>query len=115
MTYDLPVPPTTNGLYKNVGRRRAKTEAYKDWERDAGLMLRRQGVVAFVGRAELLIEIDETASTANADISNRIKAVEDLLVNHGVLRNDSKPYVKTVQATWADGIGACRVTVKEAA
>ena len=65
--YVLPTPPTTNGLYKNVGRRRAKTDDYKEWERDAGLMLRRQGVVAFVGRADLVIEVDGRKQTANAD------------------------------------------------
>lgn len=115
MTYDLPVPPSSNNMFFNTGRGRAITPEYKAWKEEAGLMLRRQKPVAFVGLAELLIEVDPKRCGANSDISNRTKAVEDLLVDHGVLRDDSQKYVKAVKSQWSSGIGACRVTVKEAA
>ena len=112
MTYDLPVPPSSNNMFFNTGRGRAITPEYKAWREEAGLMLRRQKPAAFVGRADLLIEIDEKACSASSDVTNRVKAVEDLLVAHGVLRDDSRKYVRAVTATWAENIGACRVTIK---
>ncbi len=115
MTYDLPIPPSSNNMFFNTGRGRAITPEYKAWREEAGLMLRRQKPVAFVGRASLPIEIDEAACSASSDVTNRVKAVEDLLVSHGILRDDSRKYVKTVTSSWETGIGACRVTVKDAA
>ena len=111
MTYDLPFPPSVNSMFRNVqGRGRVKTQEYKDWLMEAGLMLRRQKPVAVVGQAELLIELDHTR---RGDASNRIKAVEDLIVTHGILADDSKKYVKRVTVSW-EPINGCRVTIKPA-
>lgn len=112
MTYDLPVPPSSNNMFFNTGRGRAVTPEYKAWKMEAGQMLRRQGIVPFIGRAEVVIDIDDTV---RGDADNRTKACLDVLVAHGVLRDDSKKYVKRVSVGWETGIGACRVTVKEAA
>lgn len=109
MTYDLPVPPSSNNMFFNTGRGRAITPEYKAWREEAGLMLRRQGIAPFIGRAEVVIDIDDTV---RGDADNRSKACLDLLVAHGVLRDDSKKYVKRVSVGWKTGIGACRVTVR---
>lgn len=112
MTYDLPFPPSVNAMYRNVnGRGRVKTQEYKDWLIEAGLMLRRQKPAAVVGQAELLIELDHTR---RGDATNRIKAVEDLIVAHGILADDSKKFVKRVTVSW-EPITGCRVTIKPVA
>lgn len=116
MTYDLPVPPSSNNAYfNNKWGGRTKSDELKFWEIEAGQMLRRQKPVALTRRAELLIEVDESACSIQSDITNRVKFVEDLLVDHGILKNDSMKYVASVTSRWAKGIGACRVTVKEVA
>jgi Holliday junction resolvase RusA-like endonuclease len=116
MTYDLPVPPSSNnGYFNNQWGGRTKTKEVDAWKVEAGQMLRRQKPVALTRRVDLLIEVDESACSVQSDITNRVKFVEDLLVAHGVLKNDSMKYVASVTSRWAKGIGACRVTVKEAA
>lgn len=103
---DLPLPPSTNALFieahgrtKGKGQQRIKTLAYKAWLNDAGFLL---NVAA--SRAGVKLDIDDkTAERAfpvnwgiwiradvdhNSDITNRIKATEDLLVGRKLTCGD---------------------------
>lgn len=89
------VPPSTNGLYFNrPGKGRVKTDRYRTWLQAAGWDLKRYHNIRFSQPVHLDIKIGKLR--ANADISNRIKALEDLLVTHKVIPGDSIQWVKGV-------------------
>ncbi len=95
---NLPFPPSTNALYRNVPRvGRVKTERYKTWLRAAG-----NEVLATPLEARLPIEgkfyfifflsdadrYNKDGSVKRKDGANFIKAAEDLLVIHGLVEDD---------------------------
>ena len=55
---------------------------------------------------------DGTPSKRKRDLSNLIKCSEDLLVDHGVIDDDS--LVQDLRVYWADGVAGARVTIKAA-
>jgi Holliday junction resolvase RusA-like endonuclease len=86
--FNLPLPPSTNNLFFNVGNRRAPSNAYVAWTKHAGheLMSQRNSSNNIVGAYELLISVSKKC---RGDIDNRIKAISDLLVKHGLVQDDS--------------------------
>lgn len=89
------VPPSTNGLFANVaGKGRVSSERYRSWANAAGWDLKRQRITKFPGPVYITIAIGKLSATS--DVSNRVKAVEDLLVEHGVIQGDSIKWVKGV-------------------
>ena len=87
-SYDLPAPPSTNALFRNVkGRGRVKTKDYLDWEMHAGWSLRAQGIVRVEEYCVVIVGVER--HSLQADIDNRLKATLDVLVKNGVLRNDN--------------------------
>jgi Holliday junction resolvase RusA-like endonuclease len=111
-TFKLPVPPTTNHLYLNMrGKGRVKSPQYRDWITEAGLLLNRQWGLSKI-ETQVTIEIlVERQGKRRADISNRIKAVEDLMVSQGVLADDR--LVERVEAQWCDDVDGCVVNIWE--
>lgn len=86
----LPVPPSANSLYKRVlnrNGRRPKTEAYAAWITEAGWALAFARGDHALPLKHARLELDMPL-TYKRDISNGIKAIEDLLVSHGVLVDD---------------------------
>lgn len=97
-------PPSLNNLYANVpGRGRVKTKRYRTWRAAAGWDVK-------AVKAEKLccpVMLDLTVKKPRglrSDISNRVKAVEDLLVFMSILEDDSQ--VMEVRARWGDVPGA---------
>lgn len=89
------VPPSTNNLFVNVrGRGRVKSERYRVWLQAAGWDMKRYHNVRWDTPVYLTIVIGKLR--ANADVSNRIKALEDLLVTHKIIPGDSVEWVKGV-------------------
>ncbi len=86
MTFDLPMPPTTNKLFANVtikGKaRRITTREYKAWREVAGDALGAQyaayGAPAVHRPVALTIRLN---LNYQSDIANREKAITDLLVD----------------------------------
>lgn len=113
MIFTLPMPPSVNALYRNITHRgRAKTTVYKTWLIEAGGSLNEQKIGPVKATpVEILIELDDRR---RGDASNRIKAVEDLLVTQGILPDDSRDHVRKVTAEWVS-VEGCRVTITEAA
>lgn len=94
-------PPSTNHLYANVaGKGRVKAKRYKEWKNTVGWDLNQQNYTLIRGPVELDLTVRRPKKGVRADISNRIKAVEDLLVDHQVLKDDSQ--VMEVRARWGD-------------
>lgn len=113
----LPIPPSTNMLYRNApGHGRFKTKRYMTWLNAAGWELKAQSPQQFKGSISIVISIsnskrtnkDGARSKVKCDISNYIKAVEDLLVKHEIIEDDS--LVEVVSIRWAD-VDRCEVTV----
>jgi len=107
-TVTLPIPPSVNALYRNVPRRgRVKTGVYKAWIVRAKTALEDQKPPKLQPpySVSILCDIDH-----RSDISNRIKAVEDLLVDFGVITDDR--WIENVKASRVAMLDAgCRVTV----
>lgn len=105
----LPVPPSVNSLYVNrSGRGRVTSPAYRRWKHTAGKMLLLQNTRPVLTPATLLIEIDQPRNRDGSirrgrrDPSNRIKPVEDLLVAHGIIPDDSSEHISSVTARYVN-------------
>jgi crossover junction endodeoxyribonuclease RusA len=95
MTIHLPMPPSTNSLYANMpGVGRIPSKKFKRWKREAGWLLKLQKPIHISGPYELAIKIPRSM---RGDASNRIKAVEDLLVEFQITSDDSKSQKTTIE------------------
>ena len=107
-TFRLPTPPSTNNLFVNApGVGRVKGKKYKAWMRDADKYLTAQRRPAEPITYRVTLEI-QVPRIKNADISNRIKAAEDMMVKAGIMRDDY--LVERVSAEWIEG-PECIVTI----
>lgn len=107
LTLVVPMPPSVNSLFRNVpGRGRAITSTYRAWIDEAGYQINRQTHAVFDGDVDLTITIGPRKP--GADASNFIKAPEDLLVRHGVLKDDS--HVVDVRCRWGD-VKGCQIDI----
>lgn len=81
------LPPSVNAMYRNVpGKGRVKTKQYHDWYISAGWELHQQALNRIkTEKYGLIISIKKRK---NADITNYIKPIEDLLVAHAITPDD---------------------------
>jgi Holliday junction resolvase RusA-like endonuclease len=107
----LPRPPSVNGMYATnfKTKRRFKSKKYSEWLNAAHALLN-QHRERFEGHIEIDIAIGKQ-DKRKEDISNRIKAVEDFLVSHQIIEDDS--LITRVSAWWDREIDGCLVTVKQ--
>lgn len=91
----LPFPPSTNGLFAGKGRRYL-SKGYEAWIVEASHAMRQQrplphhtGMVELDMTAGWPLRKDGSPSERKRDISNLIKAPEDLIVKFGVIEDDS--------------------------
>lgn len=81
------VPPSVNHLFTNLsGRGRIPSKHYLAWRKAAGWDYNGLGSVS--GPYSMVITLDRTKVRKNSDISNRIKAVEDMCVTHQIVEDD---------------------------
>lgn len=107
----IPVPISVNAMYRNVnGVGRVKTKELKNWKLEASWELGRQNPPRFEGQVDISISL-RYPPKGRADCSNYIKGVEDLLVECGVIEDDSHKYVRSVSSRWSHEETACRVNV----
>jgi Holliday junction resolvase RusA-like endonuclease len=89
----LPVPPSTNALYRNKrGGGRVKTEAYRIWRAAAEQLGNAQRPGRRVGQSDLSLYVPP----GRADRSNLIKPLEDAAKAIGVIADDSPKYIRNV-------------------
>ncbi len=105
LTLLLPFPPTTNNLFANAaqGRGRFPTKSYKAWRERAAVAIRRQAAVPIPGAVMLNIQLGRP-DRRRRDLSNYIKALEDALVQHGLIEDDSM--VQCLSMSWGSNPGA---------
>lgn len=106
---ELPYPPTANNLFINTTRGRIKAPGYKAWFAKASINIKdkhRQSL----GPYSLSI-CARRPDKRKRDLANLEKAVSDLLVEHGVVQDDSLCERLTMQ--WDDQLPAdCVVLVQ---
>lgn len=123
VTLDLPLPPSTNALFveaagktKGKGRQRVKTKEYRAWIEHTTwtvpAQLRRQGVpvnpTAPIIRRPFGISIAVNISH-RGDVTNRIKALEDFLVERKIVDGDQWCNHASIERV-PDLPAECRVT-----
>lgn len=94
----LPVPPSTNALTKNIKvpsqsritpkrlvTKRAKTDQYKAWIKEAGFDLNTQHPPRTEGKVSITLNVP---ATRHRDADNYAKAILDLLVSHTRIDDD---------------------------
>ena len=109
----LPVPPSTNALYRNVsGSGRVKTAAYHDWLAAGGTALYQQAkalrdMKKVEGKFRVSIMLPDTC---RMDIDNALKAILDFLVSRAITPDDSKCH--RIEIEKPDGIkDFCQVQI----
>jgi crossover junction endodeoxyribonuclease RusA len=107
----LPWPPSTNNLFATAGGRRVTSKDYALWKREAGWTLLAQRPKKHHGMVTISVELCKPHSR-RFDLDNRLKPVLDLLVEHGVIKDDSDQYVQEVNVKSVDNAAPCVVTVR---
>lgn len=83
----IPIPPSTNNLFvaRRDGKGRARTSAYKLWQKGAGMMLLTQPRRLIDGpvRVEIAVPVGRTR-----DIDNTAKPTLDLLTTMHIIQDD---------------------------
>lgn len=84
-------PPSVNNLFVNAGRKRVKSKGYRDWIEACGWELKAQARGQHIpGDYEMILSIDPRKVRKGRDLSNFVKPVEDLLVAHHLVEDDSR-------------------------
>ena len=98
---NLPFPPSVNAMFRNLsGVGRVKTKRYKAWEEKAGWQLISQKPRKFRTPVNLLIVFGPKPGPSRSwDMSNHVKAIEDLLVKHNVIDDDNSNIIKQITCT----------------
>jgi Holliday junction resolvase RusA-like endonuclease len=114
----LPIPPSTNHLWRVVSRRVVRSRRYAAWRGQAADLLRMQ--LPRVTRYPVAVQVTIHGGRgwrADRDLDNVLKAVLDALVASERLVDDSTQYVRSVRLdyrppadTTADA--ACLVSVE---
>ena len=94
----LPLPPSTNGLFATYGNRRIRTRAYEKWISASWAALAEQSCPSIAGSYNLALVI-QRPDNRKRDLSNYIKAVEDMVVKAGIVEDDS--LCATLHVSWS--------------
>lgn len=106
-------PPSTNSLYRNTEKGRRKTADYQTWINSAGWQLKEQRVKPVLGPVTIVIEYTPH-DKRRRDISNLVKAVEDLLVYQGIIEADDMSIVRFAGSAVVPDVekGSIRVRIR---
>lgn len=104
---NLPLPPSTNRLWRSIGRRVIKSAEYRHWIEEAGWRLKEQRPGSIKGPVELSLLVGKS----RLDLSNALKAVEDLLVTHEVIEGDGQAIVRRINLALDESVDGCRVMI----
>ena len=105
------LPPSVNHLYGKSRKYVYISTKARAWQRHAGAELNIQKPGRVVGTYSMTIELSRP-DNRRRDASNYVKTLEDLLVRHGVVDDDS--LAQSVTSKWVTSDVACRVVVEAA-
>lgn len=112
---ELPFPPSTNNLFINSRHGRFRSQKYDSWIMEAGNEILRQRPSKHDGQVFLSFEFQEGRDNRRRDISNLIKAPEDLLVSHGIIKADDQTVVRKIDLSWSPDVKGVRITIRPVA
>lgn len=98
-------------MFINAVRGRFRSQLYDEWIHAAGWELKRQRPPTILGPVVLFFHFQSNRDKRKRDITNLIKAPEDLLVKHGVIEADDNSIVKGVQAYWSDAVTGVKIVI----
>lgn len=105
----LPFPPPLNNLFAQVGNRRVVARNYKDWRiRAAAALIRQRPIPKFAGKVAVVYAFGRP-DKRKRDLGNLEKVVSDLLVDHGIIGDDS--LIERIELAWAEGVEGVRVEI----
>lgn len=107
----LPFPPSTNNLFINTSRGRIRSSKYDQWATEAGWELLRQRPSKVAGPVSLTFEFQSGKDNRKRDITNLLKAPEDLLVKHGIIEADDNTIVQSISANWNAEVTGVRIAI----
>lgn len=108
----LPFPPSVNNLFLNGKHGRFRSQKYDSWIQEAGTEIMRQRPSKCPGPVSLMFEFQEGRDKRKRDITNLLKAPEDLLVKHGIIDADDGSVVRRVSAAWNAEVDGVRITIE---
>jgi Holliday junction resolvase RusA-like endonuclease len=113
MTFRLPWPPSVNSF---LGKRYTPKQVIRFRAEAMGDIRRQIGDTAASGRVRIHLALTPP-DDKEADSDNYLKATIDAIKRAGVIKDDSRKYVKSVTAEWTDDIdragpGCCDVTIE---
>jgi crossover junction endodeoxyribonuclease RusA len=86
LTVALPMPPSVNALYANVGRRRVKTKAARNWHRSASWAIKLEARGRRIEGSWVIGVVLPRSMKGDAD--NRLKPILDAAVASGIVCDD---------------------------
>ena len=107
----LPFPPSTNNLFINTSRGRIRSSKYDEWAVEAGWELKRQRPAKAIGPVSLTFEFQAGKDKRKRDITNLLKAPEDLLVKYGVIEADDNTIVREISARWSECVEGVKISI----
>lgn len=110
--FTLPFPPSVNNLFVNGKSGRFRSQKYDSWIMEAGNEILRQRPAKVAGPVILTFEFSDGHDKRRRDISNLIKAPEDLLVKHRLIEADDQFTVRKISASWAPDVEGVRITIE---
>lgn len=108
---NLPFPPSTNNLFINTSRGRIRSSKYDEWATEAGWELARQRPAKTIGPVSIHFDFQSGRDKRKRDITNLLKAPEDLLVKFKVIEADDNTIVQSISANWSAEVKGVRVTI----
>lgn len=105
------LPPSVNHMYGKSRKWVYISTKARAWQRNAGTELNIQKPGRIVGTYAMTIELCRP-DNRRRDASNYVKILEDLLVRHGVVADDS--LAQSVTSKWVTSDVRCRVIVEPA-
>lgn len=99
ITINIPRPPSANALWRAVNGRNIRSQVYRSWLADAGWVVNLQKPGRIEGPYTMSVTVTRP-DKRRRDLSNYLKALEDLLVHLGVITDDH--LAQRITLAWSD-------------
>lgn len=106
----LPWPTSTNSLWRAYKGRNILSKKAREWATAAKAELQYQGAKPIKGPVRLSFALSSPTKRV-FDLSNRIKIVEDVLVDMGIIERDDCTIVRHIEISLGSGFTGVMVTV----
>lgn len=110
---ELPFPVPLSACFTNVkGRGRVPTSRYLAWQNEALWAVKGQRPAKHTGQVSIFVRL-VAPDKRHRDAGNCDKAICDILVKAGVIKDDSNRYVRRLTYEWADDGPPCLVFIQQ--